>query len=125
MLFSSPGNSAACKYDVECWLPGRDLYGEISSTSNCTDFQSRRFNIKYRYLEPNYETNEPFVHEFVHTVNGTACAIPRMLIAIGENYQKSNRLIRIPDVLRLYMRNQPELIKCKRKVLKKKITSFW
>ena len=110
---------------MECWLPGRDLYGEISSTSNCLDYQSRRFNIKYKYLEPNYETNEPFAHEFVHTVNGTACAIPRMLIAIGENYQQPNWQIRIPDVLRPYMRNQPELIKYKRQILKKKMQSFW
>ena len=117
------GNSASCKYDIECYLPGRKEYGEISSTSNCTDFQSRRFNIKYKCLDLNYETNEPFSYDFVHTVNGTACAIPRMLIAIAENNQLPNLQIRIPDVLQPYMNGQ-ELIRFKRQILKKKFT-FW
>lgn len=100
------------------------MYGEISSASNCTDYQSRRFNIKYKYLDLNYETNEPFAYDFVHTINGTACAIPRMLIAIGENYQEPNWQIRIPEVLRPFMNGQ-EIIKYKRNILKKKMTSFW
>ena len=100
------------------------MYGEISSASNCTDYQSRRFNIKYKYLEPNYKTNEPFVYNFVHTINGTACAIPRMLIAIGENYQESNQQIRVPDVLRPYM-NDTEQLRYKRHIFRKKRTPWW
>lgn len=67
------------KYDIEAWMSGRDMYGEISSCSNCTDYQSKRLNI--RCLRENGES------VLAHTVNGTACAVPRMLIAILENNQ--------------------------------------
>lgn len=74
------GAPAYRKYDIEAWLPGRAGYGEISSCSNCTDYQARRLAIRVEGGGP---------EEFVHTVNGTACAVPRMLMAIVENYQVS------------------------------------
>lgn len=72
------GSPAYRKYDIEAWMPSRKEFGEISSTSNCTDYQSKRLNIYY-------EDGENKFH--AHTVNGTACAIPRMIIAILEQYQ--------------------------------------
>ncbi|TSC96560.1 MAG: seryl-tRNA synthetase [Candidatus Berkelbacteria bacterium Licking1014_2] len=74
------GNASAKTYDLECWLPGQNCYRETHSTSNCTDFQARRLNIRYK----NPQTGK---NEFCHTLNGTAIAIGRMLIAIIENYQ--------------------------------------
>lgn len=86
------GAPAYRKYDIESWMPGRKMWGEISSCSNCNDYQSRRLNIMTD------ETNE-----YAHTVNGTACAIPRMLIAIIESFQRDDGSIVIPEVLRKYM----------------------
>jgi seryl-tRNA synthetase len=94
------GAPAYRKYDTEAWMPGREMWGEISSCSNCTDYQSRRLNIK-------------FDNEFAHTVNGTACAIPRMLIAIIETFQKEDGTIAIPKVLQKFMK--------KEKIMKQKI----
>lgn len=79
-------------------MPGRKLYGELSSCSNCTDYQSRRLNIKYK------TENGELLH--VHTLNGTACAIPRMLIALCETHQTKHARIRIPDTLVPYMRGK-------------------
>ncbi|XP_031620906.1 serine--tRNA ligase, mitochondrial [Contarinia nasturtii] len=87
------GLPAYRKYDIEAWMPSRKSFGEISSTSNCTDYQSKRLNI---YFE---DGGKKF---HAHTVNGTACAIPRMIIAILEQYQTS-RSIRVPEVLQPYM----------------------
>ncbi|XP_058051052.1 serine--tRNA ligase, mitochondrial isoform X1 [Ahaetulla prasina] len=89
------GLSAFRKFDIEAWMPGRNQYGEISSLSNCTDFQSRRLNIMYY--------NEKEQLSFVHTVNGTACAIPRMLIAILESNQLKDGSVQIPAVLQPLM----------------------
>ena len=100
------GLPAARKIDCECWLPGRNSWGEMSSSSNCHDFQSRRLNIKYKTLSLNEETNEIFKHDFVHTVNGTGCASPRILIAICENYQTKDGFVKIPQVLREFMNGQ-------------------
>lgn len=72
------GSPAYRKYDIEAWMPSRNEFGEISSTSNCTDYQSKRLNIYYQD-GPNK------CH--AHTVNGTACAVPRMIIALLEQYQ--------------------------------------
>lgn len=72
------------KVDMEAWMSHRKCFGEISSTSNCTDFQSRRLHILYKI------GNE---YKFAHTVNGTACAVPRVLIAIYENNQKVHLLL--------------------------------
>ncbi|KAF3848054.1 hypothetical protein F7725_021082 [Dissostichus mawsoni] len=73
------GLPAHRKYDIEAWMPGRDSYGEISSGSNCTDYQSRRLNILYE--------REDGLLQYAHTVNATACAIPRTIIAILETHQ--------------------------------------
>ncbi|XP_020282469.1 serine--tRNA ligase, mitochondrial [Pseudomyrmex gracilis] len=88
---SDLGSPAYRKCDIEGWMPGRKLYGELSSCSNCTDYQSRRLNIKYKTKDG--ET----VH--VHTLNGTACAIPRMLIALCETYQTKHHRITVPEKL--------------------------
>jgi len=87
------GVQAANKYDIEAWLPGQNQYRETHSTSNDTDFQSRRLNIKYK----NEKTGK---NEFVHTLNGTAFAIGRMIIAIMENYQQKDGTIKIPHALK-------------------------
>ncbi len=89
------GRPAAQKYDIEAWLPSENRYRETHSTSNCTDFQARRLNIRYR--DKSGKLN------FVHTINGTAFAIGRTLIAIIENYQKKDGSIRIPKVLQKYI----------------------
>lgn len=92
------GAAAYRKYDIEAWMPGRKSFGEISSASNCTDYQSRRLHIKY--LLPNGDVKH------VHTVNGTGCAVPRMLIAILETYQQKDGTVVIPRVLQRYMRGE-------------------
>ena len=91
------GDPAAAKYDIEAWLPGQNEgkgeYRETHSTSNCTDFQARRLNTKYK-------TKNGL--EFVHTLNGTAIAIGRTIIAIIENYQTKEGFVKIPKVLWKY-----------------------
>jgi len=89
------GKPAAAKYDIEAWFPSESRYRETHSTSNCTDFQARRLNIHYRDLKAK-KLN------FVHTVNGTAFAIGRTLIAIIENYQQKDGSILVPKVLQKY-----------------------
>ena len=88
------GAPNAKKYDLEVWLPGQDRYREVASCSHDTDFQARRLNIKYK---------DGSMKGFVHTMNSTACAIGRTLIAIMENYQDKDGNIVIPDVLIQYM----------------------
>ncbi|MDO8443625.1 MAG: serine--tRNA ligase [Candidatus Azambacteria bacterium] len=90
------GVQAANKYDIEAWMPGQSQYRETHSTSNDTDFQSRRLNIKYK-------KEATGKNEYVHTLNGTALAIGRILIAIMENYQQEDGAIKIPKVLEKYM----------------------
>lgn len=80
--------------------------GEISSCSNCTDFQSRRLNIKFRHLDGSTD--------YVHTLNGTACAVPRLLIALTETHQQSNGVISIPDVLRKFMHGKKSISRLKK-----------
>jgi seryl-tRNA synthetase len=90
------GGPAYRKYDLEAWMPGRGQvgeYGEVTSTSNCTDFQARRLNIRYK--SPGQKGTR-----FVHTLNGTAVAASRALLAILENYQQADGLVVIPEVLR-------------------------
>ncbi len=96
------GFSAAKTYDLEVWLPGQDCYREISSCSNCEDFQARRMMARWR----NPDTNKP---ELLHTLNGSGLAVGRTLIAIMENYQTSDGKIHIPDVLRVYMGGVTEI----------------
>ncbi|MEA2015898.1 MAG: serine--tRNA ligase [Actinomycetota bacterium] len=90
------GTPNAKKYDLEAWLPGQKKYRELASCSHDTDFQARRLKIKYR---------EGKKKELVHTMNSTACAIGRTLIAIWENYQDSDGNIEIPEGLLQYMGN--------------------
>ncbi|EAI8430180.1 serine--tRNA ligase [Campylobacter upsaliensis] len=88
------GFSAAKTIDLEVWLPGQNQFREISSVSNCRDFQARRAKIRYK--------NEQGKNELVHTLNGSSLAVGRTLVAIMENYQDKNGKIVIPDVLRKY-----------------------
>jgi seryl-tRNA synthetase len=89
------GDPAAAKYDIEAWLPGQNEYRETHSTSNCTDFQARRLNVKYK-------TKNGL--EFIHTLNGTAFAIGRTIIAIIENYQQKDGSIKVPKILQKYIK---------------------
>ena len=90
------GFAAQKTYDIEVWLPGQGMYREISSCSNCGDFQARRMNARYR---PQGAKDT----RFVHTLNGSGVAVGRALIAVVENYQEADGSIRIPDVLKPYM----------------------
>ena len=122
------GAPAYRKFDVEGWMPGLQRYGEISSASNCTDYQSRRLNIRYRPASQQ-QKEEPAAAaavggngkggkgkgkkggkaaagaatQFVHTLNATACAVPRMIVAILENFQQEDGSVVVPQVLRPYM----------------------
>jgi seryl-tRNA synthetase len=89
------GSVAYKKYDLEFWHPTGHEYREITSCSNCTDFQARGLNTRYR---PG--TGKP---EFVHTLNGTALAVGRTLVAILENYQEADGSVSVPEVLRQHM----------------------
>jgi seryl-tRNA synthetase len=89
------GFASAKTYDIEVWLPGQDTYREISSCSNCEDFQARRAQIRYRK-----EKGKP---NFVHTLNGSGLAVGRTLVAILENYQQKDGSVLIPKALRPYM----------------------
>jgi seryl-tRNA synthetase len=87
------GASAAKKYDIEAWFPGEQSYREITSCSNTTDFQARRLKVRMRTETGN---------EVVHTLNGTACAVGRTILAILENHQQPDGSVVIPDALRRY-----------------------
>lgn len=89
------GFSAAKTIDLEVWLSGQNTYREVSSVSNCKDFQARRAKIRYK--------NKAGKNEFAHTLNGSSLAVGRTLVAIMENYQDENGKITIPDVLRKYL----------------------
>eukprot|EP00730_Choanoeca_flexa_P019760 TRINITY_DN9663_c0_g1_i5.p2 TRINITY_DN9663_c0_g1~~TRINITY_DN9663_c0_g1_i5.p2 ORF type:complete len:191 (+),score=28.31 TRINITY_DN9663_c0_g1_i5:890-1462(+) len=88
------GAPAYRKFDIEAWMPGRGSYGEISSASNCTDFQSRRLHIRYKTAGTS---------QFAHTLNGTACAIPRMIIAILESHQHTDGSVDMPRALHPFL----------------------
>jgi seryl-tRNA synthetase len=93
------GGPAYRKYDLEAWMPGRGQggeYGEVTSTSNCTDYQARRLNIRYK-------THKQKGTRFVHTLNGTAVAVTRALLAILENDQQADGSVIVPEVLRLWV----------------------
>jgi len=96
------GSIAAKKYDIEAWLPGQGKYREVVSCSNCTDYQARRANIRFR------DGNEI---KFVHTLNSTLVATERTIIAIIENYQQEDGSIVIPKVLRKYLDNAERITK--------------
>jgi seryl-tRNA synthetase len=88
------GGSAAKKYDIEVWLPGQQRYRELTSCSNCTDYQARRLNTRMRTDKGT---------EVVHTLNGTATAVGRTLIAILENHQRADGTVEIPKALHPYL----------------------
>ncbi len=90
------GFPSAMSYDIEMWAPGSEEWLEVSSCSNCTDFQARRANIRYR-------TEDKGRPKFLHTLNGSGLALPRVMIAIMENYQDQDGSIIVPDVLRKYV----------------------
>jgi len=87
------GGPAYRKFDLEAWMPGRGEWGEVTSTSNCTDYQARRLDIRYR-------TKGQKGTSFLHTLNGTAIAVSRAMIAILENYQQADGSVVIPEALR-------------------------
>ncbi|MGH7134920.1 MAG: aminoacyl--tRNA ligase-related protein, partial [Pirellulales bacterium] len=93
------GGPAYRKFDLEAWMPGRGErgeFGEVTSTSNCTDYQARRLGIRYRQKGEKGTS-------FVHTLNGTAIAISRGLIAVLENHQRADGSVSIPQALRPYV----------------------
>ena len=93
------GGPAYRKYDLEAWMPGRGKggdWGEVTSTSNCTDYQARRLNIRYKKKDEKGT-------RFAHTLNGTAIALSRALIAVLENYQQADGSVEVPQVLRGWM----------------------
>lgn len=96
------GFGATKTYDIEVWLPGQEKYREISSCSNCVDFQARRMQARFR----NSETNKP---DLLHTLNGSGLAVGRTLVAVMENYQEEDGRIRIPEVLIPYMRGRTHI----------------
>ena len=91
------GAPAYRKWDLEAWMPGRNggEWGEVTSTSNCTDYQARRLNIKYK--------DDDGRNKYVHTLNGTAVAISRALVALLENYQQADGSVMMPAVLVPYV----------------------
>ena len=90
------GAAAYRKYDIEAWFNGRNSFGEVSSSSNCTSYQSKRLNISY------FDAGNE--RKLVHTVNGTAMAVPRIIMAILENYwNESKGIVEMPEVLKPYM----------------------
>ncbi len=92
------GFAAAKTYDLEVWLPGQEQYREISSCSNCEDFQARRAKARYR-------NSKSGKNELLHTLNGSGLAVGRTLVAVIENYQQEDGTIKVPDVLKPYMNN--------------------
>lgn len=97
------GFGASKTYDIEVWLPGQDAYREISSISNCTDFQARRMQARFK----NPDTGK---NEWVHTLNGSGLAVGRTLIAVLENYQLEDGSVEVPEVLQPYFGNQRVLL---------------
>jgi seryl-tRNA synthetase len=90
------GGPAYRKFDLEAWMPGRGEWGEVTSTSNCTDYQARRLNVRYKVK------GEKGTH-FVYTLNGTAIAVSRAMIAVLENHQQADGSVVIPEALRAWV----------------------
>jgi seryl-tRNA synthetase len=88
------GSSAIRKFDCEAWIPTQNAYREVTSTSNCTEFQARRLNIRYK----SEEGTKP-----VATLNGTLVAIPRMIVAVLENHQNADGSVNVPQALRPFI----------------------
>ncbi len=97
------GFTAKKTYDLEVWLPSQNKYREISSCSNCGDFQARRMAARYR--------DKDGKTQFVHTLNGSGLAVGRTLVAILENYQNADGSITVPEVLRGYMGGLEKIVR--------------
>jgi seryl-tRNA synthetase len=89
------GFASAKTYDIEVWAPGQGSYLEVSSVSNCEDFQARRMNLRYKSA-----TGE---NRFPHILNGSGTALPRLFVALLEQYQQEDGTVLIPEVLRQYL----------------------
>jgi len=112
MLLSSGdmGGAAAKTYDLEVWIPSQNMYREISSCSNCLDYQARRMNARFRPFSSDGKKTKP---QFVHTLNGSGIAIGRTIVAILENYQREDGSISIPRALQKYMGGQETIVASK------------
>lgn len=97
------GDPAAVKYDIEAWIPTQGKYREITSASNTTNYQARRSKIRYKTADGK--------KDYIHTINGTGIAMPRMFVAILENYQNKDGSVTIPEVLRGYMGGKAKIEK--------------
>jgi seryl-tRNA synthetase len=100
------GFGSSKTYDLEVWLPGQDTYREISSCSNCGDFQARRMNARFKDGQ-----NKP---EYLHTLNGSGLAVGRTMVAVMENHQNADGTINIPKVLQPYMGGQEKILPYKK-----------
>ena len=89
------------QFDVEAWMPGRGAFGEVCSASNCTDFQSRRFGIRWR------PSGGPGGSRHAHTLNATALAVPRIIIALLESGQQADGSVVLPEALGPFMHGRP------------------
>ena len=94
------GGPAYRKFDIEVWMPGRGTWGEVTSTSNCTDYQARRLRIRHRTVGADGKKGK---NRFAHMLNGTAIANSRGIVAILENYQQADGSVLVPEVLRPWM----------------------
>ncbi|CEP08184.1 hypothetical protein [Parasitella parasitica] len=114
------GASAYRKYDMEAWMPGKNGWGEISSTSNCTDYQTRRLDIKYlskefkknvgfKDIRVPWSVKEKWVN-YCHTLNGTAMAVPRVIIALLETHQRPDGSVHVPLPLRKWIPGEPDIL---------------
>lgn len=109
------GAPAFRKVDIEAWMPGLRRYGEISSASNCTDYQARRLNTRYRVAAKGSDDSAAGEGKkkgkkgkgaptaFCYTLNATACAVPRLIVSIIENYQRADGTVGVPEALRPYL----------------------
>ena len=97
------GLSAYRKVDIEVFFPATKSFGEVTSASNCGDFQARRLNA--RYLDYEKEVNNKKAKKYLHSINATALATPRIMMAVLEYYQTKEGRVRIPDCLKSYMHN--------------------
>ena len=95
------GAPAAKKYDLEYWSPVNQKYQELTSCSNCTDFQAHSVNVRVRRKDGTVE--------FVHTLNGTAISLARAMVAVLENYGTEDGKLKVPEVLKPYLGNRDEL----------------
>ena len=95
------GAPAAKKYDIEYWSPADRSYRELTSCSNCTDFQARNLNIRVRREDGSVEV--------LHTLNGTAVSLARTMVAVIENYAVSGEKMKVPEVLKPYLNNKEEI----------------